>query len=135
MIQLLIYVNTYIKTFEEKVCQTTQCYYLVQEKNFLVALKVDYLNKIPTREPTPESAAEPEIAKNPATEAEVAKEPTKAAKVTKTKTKHKIHSLKLCERFLNEIKDERKNINEQTFNEFSNYHYPSFLVKDLMKKI
>ena len=40
----------------------------------------------------------------------------------------------MCERFLNEIKDEGKNINEQTFNEFSNYHYPSFLVKDLGEK-
>ena len=25
----------------------------------------------------------------------------------------------------------KKNINEQIFNEFFNYHYPSFLVKDL----
>ena len=41
---------------------------------------------------------------------------------------------KSFERFLNEIKDEGKNINEQTFNEFYDYHYPSFLVKDRWKK-
>ena len=62
------------------------------------------------------------------TEPEVATEPTKA---TKAKTKRKISLLKLRENLLNEIKNEGKNIIEQIFNEFFNYHYPSFLVKDL----
>ena len=35
------------------------------------------------------------------------------------------------EKFLNEIKIEEKSKNEQIFNEFFNYHIPSFLVKDL----
>ena len=61
---------------------------------------------------------------------EVATEPTK---LTKDKTKRKISSLKLHENFLNENKNEDKNINEQIFNEFFNYHYPSFLVRDLYK--
>ena len=34
----------------------------------------------------------------------------------------------------NEIKNEEKNINEQIFNDFFNYHYPSFLVKDLYEE-
>ena len=59
------------------------------------------LDKIATRELTPESATESEVAKETATE------PTKAAKATKA-TKHKTSSLKLRERFLNEIKNEIK---------------------------
>ena len=35
------------------------------------------------------------------------------------------------EEFQNEIENEEKNINEQIFNEFFNYQYPSFSVKDL----
>ena len=56
-----------------------------------------------TRESTPEPAAEPEVAKEPA---------------TKAKTKCTISSLKLCENFLNEIKNEEKNMNCQIFDEF-----------------
>ena len=82
------------------------------------------LDKIPTLEPTPEPATESE----PATEPEVA---TESIKAMKAKNKQKTSSLKLHENILNEIKSEWKNINEQTFNEFFNYHHPSFLVKDL----
>ena len=70
------------------------------------------LDKIPTREATPE----------------VATEPTKA---TKAKTKRKISSLKLRENFLIETKNEEKIINKQTFNEYFEYQPPSVLVKDL----
>ena len=62
-----------------------------------------------TRESTPEPSAEPEVAKEPATETEPA---------TKAKTKCTISSLKLCENFLNEIKNEEKNMNCQIFDEF-----------------
>ena len=34
------------------------------------------------------------------------------------------------EKFLNEIKNEEKNINEQIFREYFNYQSPSLLVKD-----
>ena len=52
-------------------------------------------------------------------------------KATKTKTKRKIFSLKLREEFLNEIKNEDKNINQQIFRGYFNDQSPSFLVKDL----
>ena len=68
---------------------------------------IKYLNKTTTCEPTPEPATEPEVAKEPATE------PIKATKAAKVKTKRKISSLNLCEKFLNEIIKEEKNINEQ----------------------
>ena len=39
------------------------------------------------------------------------------------------------ENFLNEIKNkEKKYINEQIFNDLMNFHYPSFLVKDLYEE-
>ena len=41
----------------------------------------------------------------PSTEPEVAAEPAKATKAIKPKTKHKISFIKLCEKFLNKIKD------------------------------
>ena len=44
-------------------------------------------------------------------------------------------SLKLCEEFLNKIKNDERNINKQIFNEFFNYQNPSFLVKDLYEDI
>ena len=47
------------------------------------------------------------------------------------KSKHKKSSLKLREEFLNEIKNEENNINEQIFKEYFTYNSPSFLVKDL----
>ena len=87
-------------------------------------------NKIPTPEPPTES----EVAKEPATEPEVATESIKATKAMKTKTQHKISSLKMRENFFNEIKNEEKSINEQIFNELFNYHYPSFLIKDLYEE-
>ena len=48
----------------------------------------------------------------PETEAEAATEPTK---LTKSKTKCKISLLKFGEEFLNEMKNEEQNINEQIF--------------------
>ena len=39
------------------------------------------------------------------------------------------------EQFLNEIETDEKNINEQIFKEYFKYHFLSFLVKDLYKKI
>ena len=83
------------------------------------------MDKIPTRDPTPEPATtKPEIAKEPATE------PTKATTGQK-KPRRKISSLKLSEKFLNEIKNKGKKINKQIFNKFCYYHYLLFLVKDL----
>ena len=57
--------------------------------------------------PTPEPETEPEVLEGPAIEPYVAAEPTK---VTKAKAKRKISSLKLRELFVNEIKNEGKNI-------------------------
>ena len=66
---------------------------------------IKYLDKIATREPTPEPATEPEVA-------------IESTKVTKAKTKRKMSSLKLHEEFLNKIKnEEKKNKNEQIFRE------------------
>ena len=73
---------------------------MFSEESKLFPIKTLY--KILTCEPTPESAAE----------LEVATEPTKA---TKSKTKCKISSLKLREEFLNKIRNEEKNINKQIF--------------------
>ena len=87
-------------------------------------------NKIPT----PEPATESEVAKEPATKPEVATESIKATKAMKTKNQHKISSLKMRENFFNEIKNEEKSINEEIFNELFNYHYPSFLIKDLYEE-
>ena len=64
---------------------------------------IQNLDNIPTREPTPEAAAEAEVAKEPATDLEVA---------TNAKTERKISSLKLRENFLNGNRTEEKNINE-----------------------
>ena len=41
----------------------------------------------------------------------------------------------LREEFLIEIKNEEKNINEQTFREYFNYQCPSFLLTDLCEDI
>ena len=68
-------------------------------------LPIKKLDKIPTREPTPE----------------VATKPVKAAKATKRKTKRKISSLKY----------ESKNINEQIFRDCFLYQTPSYLTKVL----
>ena len=72
------------------------------------------LDKIPIHVPTPilatepeaakERATEPEVAKIPATEPEVGIELTKETKAKKAKSKRKISSLKLCGKFLSEIK-------------------------------
>ena len=43
--------------------------------------------------------------------------------------------LNLREEFLNEIKNEEKNINEHLFNEYFNYQFPSLLVKHLYEGI
>ena len=43
-------------------------------------------------------------------------------------------SLKLHKEFLNEIKNEEKDINEPIFRKYFNYQYPSFLVKSLSRK-
>ena len=51
--------------------------------------------------------------------------------MSKAKTKRKKYSLKLREKFLNEIKNEEKNINEEIIHEFFNNRYPLFLVKGL----
>ena len=76
------------------------------------------LDKISTREPATDQTREP------ATEPEV---------VTKAKTKSKISSLKLRETFLNEIKNNEKNINEQILKDSFGYHSASLLVKYLYK--
>ena len=39
----------------------------------------------------------------------------------------------MYEKSFNKIKNAEKNTNEPIFNEFINYHYPSFLLKDLYK--
>ena len=67
-----------------------------------ILFPIKYLDKIPTRQPTPKPATKPEVATEP-------------RKATKAKNKRKISPLKLREEFLNEIKNEEKNINEQLF--------------------
>ena len=63
----------------------------MQEKKFLIAIKADFSNKdldhISTCEPTTQPATEPQV-------------------TAKAKTKCKISPLKLCNEFLNEIKNE-----------------------------
>ena len=100
---------------------------LINFQSRLFPIKV--LDKTLTRESTPGPTTEPQVAKEPAAEPEVAKEPVKIKK--KKKTKRKISSLTLCEKLLNEIKEEEKSINEQICNKFFNYHYQSFLLKHL----
>ena len=56
---------------------------------------------------------------------------TEPTKTIKAKTKRKISSLKLPEGFLNETKNEEKNINRQIVRKYFNHQYPSFLVRDL----
>ena len=56
-------------------------------------------------------------------------------KATKAKTKLKISSLKLHEEFLNKIKIEEKNINEQIFREYFNYQFPSFKTETIEIKV
>ena len=75
------------------------------------------MDKIPAREPTSEPTTELEVAEEAATE---------QTKAKKAKTKRKISSLKLGENFLNEIRNEEKNINQQIFYKFFNYHHPLF---------
>ena len=70
-----------------------------------------------------------------ATEPEVGTKLTlEVATEPKNKTKSKISSLKLRENFLNEIKNDEKNMNEQIFQEYFGYRSPSILVKDLLYK-
>ena len=61
-------------------------------------------------------------------------ETTIVTKATKAKTKCKISPLTFREEFLNEIKNEEKNINELIFIEYFNYLSPSFLVNDLCEE-
>ena len=75
------------------------------------------LDEIPTRKPT----AEPKVAT----------ESTKSTKAAKAETKRKISSLKLREEFLNKIRSEEKNTNEQTFLEYFFYQAPAYLAKSL----
>ena len=49
----------------------------------------------------------------------------------KAKTERKKSLLELHEKFIKEIKNDEKNINEQIFKEFLLYHTPLFLAKEL----
>ena len=49
--------------------------------------------------------------------------------LSKAKTKHKKSLLELCEEFMNEIKNDEENINEQIVKEYFLYQTSSFLVK------
>ena len=62
-------------------------------------------------------------AKRKADEEELETEPSKA------KTKPKKSSLELREKFVNEIKNDEKNINEKIFKEFFFYRIPLFLAR------
>ena len=64
-------------------------------------------------------------AKRKAAEKEPEPEPSKA------KTNCKKSPLKLLEEFINEIKNDEKNINEQIFKEYLFYRAPLFLAKQL----
>ena len=64
-------------------------------------------------------------AKRKAAEEESKPEPTKA------KTKRNKSPFKLHEKFINEIKNDEKNINEQILKEYFFYHTPLFLTKEL----
>ena len=65
------------------------------------------LDKIPTREPTPELATE--------------------------RTKHKKSKLKLKQEIMNEIIANKKDINDEIFWNYFKYQNPSFLAKDLIR--
>ena len=78
----------------------------MQEKKILNTFKsrlfpIKNVDKIPSLEPIPEP--EPEVATE--------------SKEIKAKTKRKISPLKLREEFLNKVKNEGKNENEQIFKE------------------
>ena len=73
------------------------------------------LDKIPTREPTPEVATEP--TSEPATES----------------NEHKKSKLKLQQEFMNEIIFNEKDINDEIFWNYSKYQNPSVLEKYLFK--
>ena len=64
-------------------------------------------------------------AKRKTAEEESKPEPSKA------KTERKKSLLELHEKFVKEIKNDEKNINEQIFKEFLLYHTPLFLAKEL----
>ena len=82
------------------------------------------LDKILTSEPTPDPTPNPSVFD--------AAKPTKA-QAKKSKKKHKISPLNLCENFMNEIENDKKNINNEIFMEYFNHHNPSFLIEDLHK--
>ena len=50
---------------------------------------------------------------------------------TKAKTKHKKSPFELHEKFINEIKDDKKNVNEEMFKRYLFNHTPLFLAKEL----
>ena len=56
-----------------------------------------------------------------------------STKATKTKPKPKIYTSKMCEEFLNKIKNEETNTNEQIFREHVNYQSRLVLVKHLFE--
>ena len=81
------------------------------------------------REPTPEPTPEPTLEPAPELTPELASNP-KVSSIPKTK--RKILSLKLCQKFLNEIKNEEKDINNQIFKEYFHYQTPSIFKKELI---
>ena len=51
--------------------------------------------------------------------------------LTKAKTKRKKCPFELHEKFINEMKNDEENINEQIFKEYFLHHTPLFLAKEL----
>ena len=96
----------------------------MQEKKFKSRLfPIINLNKIPTRQPNPEQAAE----------TEVATEPTPESSTETRLTKHKKFKLKFQQEFVNEIIPDEKDINCEIFWDYFKYQNPLFLVKDSIK--
>ena len=75
------------------------------------------LDKIPTRGPTPEKAAEPAAEPTP----KVATEPTPKSATEPLPTEHKKSKLKLQQEFMNEIIVDEKYINNEIFLNYSKY--------------
>ena len=106
----------------------------MQEKIFLIALKTLFPTTKIFKKSNTRTSNRIRSTKRTSNRTRSTTEPIKATKVSETKTKQKIPSLKMHEELLNGFKNEETSINQQIFNEYFNYHYPSFSGKDLYEK-
>ena len=103
-----------------------------QEKKFFKKKSrlfwIKKLDKIPTREPTPEKAAEPAAEQIP----KISTEPTPKLATEVTSIKDKKSKLKLQQEFMNEIIAGEKDINNEIFLNYFKCQNPWILIKGLI---